>query len=122
MHDSAAPRRTARRITPRALAACLIALVAACSDGPTGPRTPAELTVPPITREFRGMWIATVANIDWPQTAGLSASAQQQQLTQLLYIAQQTGINAVILQVRAAGDALYPSSIEPWAKALMGAQ
>lgn len=68
------------------------------------------------------MWIATVANIDWPQTAGLSASAQQQQLTQLLDIAQQTGINAVILQVRAAGDALYPSSIEPWAKALMGAQ
>jgi hypothetical protein len=104
-----APRRT----TSRALAALLLALVAACSDGPTGPRTPAELTVPPITREFRGMWIATVANIDWPQTAGLSASAQQQQLTQLLDIAQQTGINAVILQVRAAGDALYPSGIEP---------
>lgn len=122
MHDSAAPRRSGRPRTARALAALLIAVVAACSDGPVGPRTPTELTVPPITREFRGMWIATVANIDWPQTAGLSASVQQQQLTQLLDIAQLTGINAVILQVRAAGDALYPSTLEPWARSLMGAQ
>lgn len=100
----------------------LLALSAACSSSPAGPPAPTELVVPPIAREFRGMWIATVANIDWPQSAGLAAATQQAQLTQLLGIAEQTGLNAVILQVRAAGDAMYASTIEPWSRSLMGTQ
>lgn len=107
----------------RHLAILLLALVAACSgDGPTGPGTPDPVTVPPITREFRGMWIATVANIDWPTAAGQSMLTQQNALGALMDDAVQTGLNAVVLQVRASGDALYSSSLEPWAKSLMGTQ
>ena len=28
---------------------------------------------PPLAREFRAVWVATVANIDWPSRAGLPA-------------------------------------------------
>lgn len=106
----------------RFAAVALFAALAGCTSGPTGPPTPRELTVPPIAREFRGMWIATVANIDWPQAAGLTATQQQLQLTQLLDVAERTGLNAVILQVRAAGDAMYASALEPWSRSLTGVQ
>ncbi|MFN9422205.1 glycoside hydrolase family 10 protein [Gemmatimonas sp.] len=89
---------------------------------PPPPPPPVAFTVPPIAREFRGMWIATVANIDWPSRSGLTAAQQQAELGLLLDVAQQTGLNAVILQVRAAGDALYPSTLEPWARVLTGTQ
>jgi uncharacterized lipoprotein YddW (UPF0748 family) len=117
--------------------ACPIALVVvqACSgtattEPGTGPVTPpppppppaTAFAVPAIAREFRGMWIATVANIDWPSRSGLTAAQQQAELGLLLDVAQQTGLNAVMLQVRAAGDALYPSTLEPWARVLTGTQ
>lgn len=106
----------------RALATLGLAFVSACADGPTAPRAPAELTVPPIAREFRGMWIATVANIDWPSAAGLAPAQQQFEMRHLLGVAQGRRLNAVVLQVRAAGDALYPSTLEPWSRALAGTQ
>lgn len=111
------------RSLSRYVALCSLLVAAACSsDGPSGPGTPDPLVIPAVEREFRGMWIATVANIDWPSTAGLSAAAQQAEMNTLLDAAQNAGLNAVILQVRAAGDALYTSSLEPWAKSLTGTQ
>ncbi len=78
--------------------------------------------VPAIDREFRGLWIATVANIDWPSRSGLSTANQQSELIAILDRAQTLKLNAVILQVRPAGDALYSSNIEPWTRSLTGTQ
>jgi len=78
--------------------------------------------VPPINREFRGMWIATVANIDWPSRNTLTVAQQQAELNTLLDAAVATGLNAVVLQVRAAGDLLYPSNLEPWSRSFTGTQ
>jgi uncharacterized lipoprotein YddW (UPF0748 family) len=78
--------------------------------------------VPSIAREFRGLWVATVANIDWPSRSGLSTAAQQAELIAILDLARTTGLNAVILQVRAKGDALFPSSLEPWSQSFSGTQ
>ena len=50
-------------------------------------------------REFRGAWIATVANIDWPSKPGLAAVEQQQQFIRQLDQLQSLGCNAVIVQV-----------------------
>lgn len=73
-------------------------------------------------REFRGAWIATVANIDWPSRPGLSSGQQQQEYIRLLDTLQNLGINAVIVQIRPSADAFYISSIEPWSYWLSGKQ
>src|SRR5688572_29160973 len=73
---------------------------------------------PPVSREFRAVWVATVANIDWPSKPGLSAWQQQVELLSILNKAVELRLNAVILQVRPATDALYASSLEPWSEFL----
>ena len=73
-------------------------------------------------REFRGVWVATVGNLDWPSAPGLSASRQKQELVTLLDTLAALNANAVIFQVRPAADALYPSALEPWSEVLSGTQ
>ena len=73
-------------------------------------------------REFRGAWIATVANIDWPSKPGLAAVEQQQQFIHQLDMLQSVGCNAVIVQIRPVSDALYESKKEPWCHYLTGRQ
>ncbi|MFD3542407.1 glycoside hydrolase family 10 protein, partial [Streptomyces sp. NPDC058662] len=72
--------------------------------------------------EFRGMWIASVLNVDWPSRSGLSAAQQRAELITLLDTAVERRLNAVILQVRPAADALWPSPLEPWSQWLTGRQ
>ena len=73
-----------------------------------------------VTREFRGAWVASVYNIDWPSRKGLSSSAQQGELRAMLDQMVRLNLNAMIFQVRPHGDALYKSSIEPWSPWLTG--
>lgn len=73
-------------------------------------------------REFRGVWVATVKNIDWPSKPGLSTQEQKDELIKLLDQHHKEGINAIILQVRPATDALYAKSFEPWSEYLTGEQ
>jgi uncharacterized lipoprotein YddW (UPF0748 family) len=70
--------------------------------------------------EFRAVWVATVANIDWPSKPGLTAGRQQQEVIEILEMHRHLGMNAVILQVRPASDAIYPSALEPWSGYLSG--
>jgi uncharacterized lipoprotein YddW (UPF0748 family) len=71
-------------------------------------------------REFRAVWIATVANIDWPSKAGLTTQEQQKEFIEILEMHKSNGMNAVIVQVRPCADALYNSPYEPWSKWLTG--
>jgi uncharacterized lipoprotein YddW (UPF0748 family) len=73
-------------------------------------------------REFRGVWIATVANIDWPSKPGLSTDIQKLEFIRILDAHQKTGINAVMFQIRPATDALYGKSRELWSRFLTGSQ
>ncbi len=73
-------------------------------------------------REFRGVWVASVRNHDWPSKPGLAPSLAKAELVALLDRAAAIGLNAVLLQVRPAGDALYASKIEPWSEYLTGKQ
>lgn len=75
--------------------------------------------VPP-KREFRGVWIATVANIDWPSKQGLTSAAQKEELIRIFDAHQEAGINAILLQVRPAADAFYSKGREPWSRFLTG--
>ena len=73
-------------------------------------------------KEFRGVWVATVYNLDWPSKPGLSAERQKAELRALLDRAAELKLNAVLLQVRPAADALYRSEKEPWSAVLSGRQ
>lgn len=76
--------------------------------------------VPPMPREARGVWVATVGNMDWPSRPGLPVDSQKAELRAILDRVQQMRMNLVIFQVRPMGDALYASSLEPWSEFLTG--
>ena len=79
-------------------------------------------TLPEIPREFRGVWIATVANIDWPVSGTDSWEKQKKDFLALLDYYKGLHFNAVIVQIRTSGDALYPTKLAPWSKYLTGQQ
>lgn len=107
----------------------LLAL-AACSDSGTFPSRPTTtfdsedsgLVQVGHDRELRGVWIATVWNINWPSSSALSATQSQEELITLLDVAQESGLNAVFFQVRPEADAMYQSELEPWSRYLTGTQ
>jgi uncharacterized lipoprotein YddW (UPF0748 family) len=90
----------------------------------------AQTRVPPIpapventpVKEFRAAWIATVDNIDWPDKGSTSPAQQRAEYIKLLDMHVANGLNAVIVQVRPAADAFYPSQYEPWSEWLTGKQ
>jgi uncharacterized lipoprotein YddW (UPF0748 family) len=80
-----------------------------------------ESILPP-KREFRAVWIATVDNIDWPSSKRMEPAEQREEFSSLLDFHKNVGMNAVFVQVRAAGDAFYSKSNEPWSEWLTGRQ
>lgn len=90
------------------------------APAPAASFVPSHATPPPPAREFRGAWVATVKNIDWPSKPGLSTAQQKAELLIILDRAAQLKLNAVLLQVRPACDALYASKLEPWSEYLTG--
>ena len=66
-----------------------------------------------IKREVRGVWLATVSQIDWPTTAGVNFAVrrnQQNEMMKYLDVLQEANINAVYFQARPMADGLYKSS------------
>ncbi|HXG48578.1 MAG TPA: family 10 glycosylhydrolase [Methylomirabilota bacterium] len=102
-----------------AYAGLLLALTAGLpSPGPGADYRPSGIKPPPMLREFRGTWVASVGNIDWPSRRDLPVTEQKAELLAILDRAVQLKLNAVILQVRPACDALYASRFEPWSEYL----
>ena len=69
---------------------------------------------------FRGVWVATVANIDWPSENNLNPEQQRQEFIKLLDKFKETNLNTVIFQIRPSADAFYNSKFEPWSAYLTG--
>jgi uncharacterized lipoprotein YddW (UPF0748 family) len=104
------------------VSALAAALLAGCAPHPAL-ITPAPADgPPPVVREFRGVWVAAVSNIDWPSRPGLPVDSQKVELIRLLDRTRELGLNVFIFHVRTAGDALYQSSLEPWSEYLTGEQ
>ncbi len=67
---------------------------------------------------MRGVWVATVNNLDWPSRRDLTAEEQQRELVAIFDRAAALKLNAIFLQVRPMADAIYPSPLEPWSEFL----
>jgi len=76
----------------------------------------------PVNYEFRGVWLATVDNIDWPAKGMVNVDSQKAEFIRQLDLHKSNGMNAMIVQVRPAADAFYPSQYEPWSQWLTGVQ
>jgi uncharacterized lipoprotein YddW (UPF0748 family) len=105
--------------TTAILAFAILAMAAGCSTRST--TVPVD-AAPAIPREMRGIWIATVRNIDWPSKDTLAAQAQRAELIDIYDRAVAAGFNTVVFQVRPATDAVYRSDLEPWSVLLTGRQ
>ena len=72
--------------------------------------------------EMRAVWVSTVYNLDYPNSATTDPAALRAQADRIIANCKSMGMNAVILQVRPSADAFYPSAYFPWSKYLTGRQ
>ncbi|MFG1807066.1 glycoside hydrolase family 10 protein [Streptomyces sp. NPDC049040] len=116
-------RLSRRTLTAAAAGVAAAAALPGVAQAAAGPATGAgHRGRHPHRGELRGMWIATVANTDWPSAPGLAPEVQRQELLDLLDLAVRRRLNAVMFQVRPTADAFWPSPYEPWAAYLTGTQ
>ncbi len=76
--------------------------------------------MPQPTHEFRGFWVATVVNIDWPKNGTDAIEKKKTDYLNILDFYQKLNFNTAIVQVRTAGDAFYQSEYAPWSRFLTG--
>ncbi len=73
-------------------------------------------------KEMRGVWIASVGNLNFPSQKGLSEEQLKNELDNILLECADVGFNAIFFQVRPSADSLYKSDIFPWSDVLSGVQ
>ncbi len=72
--------------------------------------------------EMRGIWVASIVNLDYPVSPTTSPEELRSQADEILENVEAWGFNTVFLQVRPCSDALYVSNIYPWSSYLTGEQ
>jgi len=92
------------------------------SPGSQSPDQSAESVPEQVVDEFRGVWVSTIINLDYPSAPGIPVSELKAEALEILDNCAAMGFNAVILQVRPAGDAFYKSKLFPWSQYLTGTQ
>jgi uncharacterized lipoprotein YddW (UPF0748 family) len=114
MRHATALRRVAVRV-PLVLLTLLVA-GAGCAGRLSG------IDPPPPLYEYRGAWVATANNLDWPSQRGLTVAQQKEEIRQMLNVAKALKFNVIYLQVRAAGNRIYastkPGFEEPWSRSV----
>jgi len=73
-------------------------------------------------QEIRGLWAATVFQLDFPSSAGLPPEALKDEIEALVEKTADAGFNALFFQVRPCADAFYESRLFPWSAWLTGTQ
>lgn len=87
------------------------------------PADPGKLgELDPPKHEFRGAWLTTVVNLDWPVSYDQPVEEQKADAIAMLDSLKDIGINAVLFQVRGESDAFYASAYDPWSHWLTGEQ
>ena len=124
-------RHGLRRIAPLGVASLVLA--AAGPPRSTAPRPPERVDCPvvldastiepppAVAREFRAAWISPVDGGEWPSRPGMSDEQQRAELLGTIERAAAVGLNAIVLHVRPASDAMYPTDRAPWSSYLVGA-
>ncbi len=115
-----------KRISVIAVAVCvmLLSLLSSCAQKPSDDLssqlsrcsiTGVEAVAPvgELTEEMRGVWIASVYNINFPSAPDLSEDQLKSELEDIVKTVMESNMNTVFLQVHPASDALYKSKLFP---------
>lgn len=70
--------------------------------------------------EFRGAWVATISNLDFPKTD--TPYAFKMKFRNIVTNLKRAGFTAVIFQVRPSSDAFYKSKYNPWSRYIRGTE
>lgn len=100
------------------LSAALLLLLSGCGVLGIGAKQSTE-QYPQLKREVRGAWLPTIFRGEY---TGLSRQEGRRVLGNRIALLQQSGCNVVLFQIRAEGDAWYPSQYEPWSRFFTGEQ
>jgi uncharacterized lipoprotein YddW (UPF0748 family) len=108
------------------LGAAVLSASSAAAAKPAAPESQAAPNCDPDgtapKSQLRGLWIASVVNINWPAQPGLPAEQQRAGYIHLLDQAVSMRMNSVFVQVRPTADSFYNSPYEPWSQYLTGVQ
>ena len=77
-------------------------------------KLPSYVTIP--ANEMRGVWVATIFNIDYPRPE--NTNNFKKFFTNMCRNLSQSGFNAIFFQVRPSNDAFYNSKLYPWSRYL----
>ena len=102
----------------------LMLVIASCSkddddDNGGGTIPPPSTDIALAKKEMRAVWMATVWELDWPQSV-YSMESQKKKYTDYLDKFVECNVNAIFVQIRPTADAFYNSSYEPWSKSITG--
>jgi uncharacterized lipoprotein YddW (UPF0748 family) len=114
------PRARAPLLAAGYLLALLFVMPGSLPAGPAVPSLACVADPAAQKAQLRGVWIATVSNIDWPSRTGLPKATVQAEYLRLLDLAVRLRLNAVFVQIRPGGDAFWPARYEPWSRYLTG--
>ncbi len=76
--------------------------------------------MPKPAHELRGVWVSTVQRVDFPSKCTTDPVFLKKEWISLLKFYKSLNLNAVIVQIRPTGDAIYPSRIVPYSQWLTG--
>ena len=116
-----------RRLLRLCAAVTVLLLLSACARTLPDMSNPPEPAPSPMVTlmhiidpdsEVRGVWVASVWNLDYPTRADLSADELRVELEDILTVLEENGLNTIFFQVRPASDALYDSDLFPVSQAL----
>lgn len=69
---------------------------------------------------LKGVWVATVANLDYPRKASLDVNSLKQEYLNLINNIEKMGFNAIFFQIKPGADALYETNYWPTSRYLTG--
>lgn len=75
-----------------------------------------------VNQEMRGVWVATVSNLNYPSLPTTDSEVLKREAIEILDNIENMGLNTVYLQVRPTADAFYKSKYYPWSRFLTGTQ
>jgi len=91
----------------------VVILLSTIGGGSGGAKEDDETKRLSLISDIKGVWIASISNIDFPSAPNLSEDELKAELDSIVETVSELGLNTIFFQVRPSSDALYDSQVFP---------